>query len=503
MPPVLSVRNATKRFGGVTALDDVSFDVGQGELLGAIGPNGAGKSTLLSLISGAQRPTFGEIEFDSRRLDRMPAHAVARLGVGRAHQIPRPFRGMTVRQNVLVAAHSAGARVSNGHQQVDDVLRLCGLIDRAERLASSLSLLDLKRLEVARALALEPRLLLLDEVAAGLVGAEIDEITALVNGVRQRGVTILLVEHVQALIQSLADRVIVLDWGKKIAEGTPSEIARDPRVIEVYFGKSQVSGPKSQVEGSAGPRTWDLGPGTSAVIAMTGICVDYGKLRALRAIDFEVRQGEMVAVLGANGAGKTTLARAITGLVPLAEGSVLLDGADVSARPAYQRARLGISICHEGRHLFADLSVRENLELGAAYARAGASLTQRLERALGLFPEIRKFFNRSAGSLSGGQQQMVAIARALMSEPRLVIFDELSLGLAPRVVDRIYEALAGVREMGVSAILIEQNVYRSLGAADRVYVMERGRVSFSGSPQELRQHETLQAAYFGASAPAS
>jgi branched-chain amino acid transport system ATP-binding protein len=486
----LSLRKVTKRYGGVVAVDDVSFDVARGELLGVIGPNGAGKSTLLSLIKGARRPTSGEIVFEGEhRIDRMRAHSAARLGISRAHQIPRPFGRMTVRENLLVAAHSIGSRSTADVGDVSDVLELCGLADRAEREAGTLPLLDLKRLEVARALALQPRLLLLDEVAAGLVAHEIDEITELIDGVHGRGVTIILVEHVQALVQALAERVIVLNWGRQIAEGSAREIAENPEVVRVYLGT-----------GAAGVTRRDPVPSGSErpiVLQTAGLCVDYGKLRALRSVDFELREGEIAAVLGANGAGKTSLARAIAGLVPCAEGRIVLGDEDVTRQLAPRRARKGIALCHEGRRLFSELKVRENLDLAAYSGVSTAHRDELFERVYNLFPLLRERENAYAGELSGGQQQMVAIARALLSDPRIVMFDELSLGLAPQVVDQIYLAVDQIRSWGVSIVLIEQSAYRALAVADRVYVIERGQVSFSGVPHELEREQDLRNAYFG------
>ena len=493
---LLSLRNVSKRFGGVRALDDVSLDIQQGTLLGIIGPNGAGKSTLLSLIAGAQRPNSGEIVFDGRRLDRMRAPAIARLGIGRAHQIPRPFGSMTVRQNLLVAAHSVVRHGMHREDRTHRVLERCGLQDKSERLASSLGLLDLKRLEVARALSLQPRLLLLDEVAAGLVGIEVEDVTKLIASLHAQGVTILLVEHVQALIQALATRVIVLDQGRTIAEGTPRQIAGDPRVVSVYLGTEE--GEPASAAGST--LRYEPAPaGTRrSVLRLDAASVDYGRLRALQTVDLDVHDGEVVALIGANGAGKSTLAQAITGLAPLSSGRVWLDGGDITRLPPYRRARLGIAVCHEGRRLFTELTVRENLELGAFYAsRSPTPVATRLTRIYHLFPVLAERQTTRAGHLSGGQQQMVAIGRALMAEPRLLIFDELSLGLAPQAIDRIYAAIGEVRGWGVSVILIEQNVYRALALADRVYVLERGRVSFCGSPADLRQQHTLLAAYFG------
>jgi branched-chain amino acid transport system ATP-binding protein len=230
-----------------------------------------------------------------------------------------------------------------------------------------------------------------------------------------------------------------------------------------------------------------------------GISVDYGRLRALHSVDLEVGRGEVVAVLGANGAGKSTLARALVGLVPLSAGRVYLQSVDVTRQPAHLRARGGIGLCHEGRRLFGDLTVAENLELGAAFSSSGRDtpLADRMERVCTVFPEMREKLRVRAGLLSGGQQQMVAIARALIAQPRVLIFDELSLGLAPQVIDRIYPALDQVRDWGIGVVLIEQNVHRALARADRVYLIERGEVTYSGTPEDLEQRGLLHAAYFG------
>ncbi|HEX3689086.1 MAG TPA: ATP-binding cassette domain-containing protein [Solirubrobacteraceae bacterium] len=485
----LSLRNVTKRFGGVAALDDFSCEVPAGELLGVVGPNGAGKSTLLSLINAAQRPTSGEITLDgAHRIDRMRTHAAARLGIARAHQIPRPFGRMTVRENLLVAA-GAGARSPAGSDGVDGILELCGLVDRAARPAGALPLLDLKRLEMARALALQPRLLLLDEVAAGLVAHEIDEITELISSVHRRGVTIILVEHVQALVQALAERVVVLDFGRQIAEGTPREIAEDPEVVRIYLGTGD-TGPSTRA-----PRAESAAP--TPLLSTSGLGVNYGKLPALRDVDFKVGEAEIVAVLGANGAGKTSLARALSGLVPAAAGKITFGGEDLTTEPPHRRARKGIAICHEGRRLFAGLRVHENLELATYSGSSSAHQEDLYARVYDLFPLLKARAGAFAGELSGGQQQMVAIARALMSDPRLVIFDELSLGLAPTVIDEIYRAIGQIRSWQISIVLIEQNAYRALAVADRAYVLERGRVSYAGAPEALEDQQALRDAYFG------
>jgi branched-chain amino acid transport system ATP-binding protein len=492
MSALLDLDGVTKRFGGVVAVDELSFAVAEGDVLGIIGPNGAGKTTLLSLISAAQRPSRGRIVFDGRhRLERLRPHAVARLGIARAHQVPRPFHGMTVRQNVMVAAQASGRHAREHAAWVAEVCRLCGVTD-VDRQVESLRLLELKRLGVARALALDPKLLLLDEVAAGLVGDEVSEIVELIRSVRERGVTVILVEHVQALIQELAGHVIVLDWGRKVAEGAPAAIASDPEVIRIYLGDGGGPQPARRVRSNPAGE----GGAAGALLAVDDLTVEYGKARALRGVSIEVAEGELVAVVGANGAGKTSLALAIAGMVRAAGGTIRFAGEDITSDSAHARARAGIALCHEGRQLFGELTVEENLRLPTDYVRRpGPPLEERLERVYELFPALRERAGSPAAELSGGQQQMVAIGRALMPQPRLVIFDELSLGLAPKVIDEIFAVIPQILEWGVAVVLIEQNVHRSLEIADRAYVIERGEVVLSGRADEL---EDVQQAYFGA-----
>ncbi len=490
--PLLELSDVSKRFGGVQALDQVSLTVDGGSVHGIIGSNGAGKSTLLSLVSGAQRVSSGEIRLDGSPTTGLDAPRVAQLGVARAHQVPKPFRQMTVRQHLDVAARLHRRRRAERHELIDRTLGRCALADRAERPAASLGLLDLKRLGVARALATNPRLLLLDEIGAGLTGDDLDAVIELVEGVRADGVTIVMVEHIQGLIRRLADRVTVLEWGRVLREGTPEEIAADPEVVRAYLGTAGEVSPADLRSGGERPEP---------VLQIDGLSVTYGALPALQNCTLQVGRAEVVAVVGANGAGKSTLARAVAGLNRAQSGRVVLDGRDVTGAPAHVRARRGLALCPEGRRLFGDMTVEDNLRVAARRGRgvaAGASIEGAVTSALSLFPEVDEFRSAAAGKLSGGQQQMVAICRALVADPALVIFDELSLGLAPRLAQRILEAIPRLRDRGVGVLLIEQNVSQALRVCDHVYVLERSRVTFAGPPAALADEATLRAAYYGA-----
>jgi branched-chain amino acid transport system ATP-binding protein len=236
--PLLSVRALTKRFGGLVALKAVSFDVAPGEIFGVIGPNGAGKTTLFSCLAGSQKPTSGSVHLRGERIDGLPVWAAVHRGLVRTHQIVRPFREMTVEENVAVGARFGRGRRRGADERdrIREILARTGLAARALSLAGTLTLGDLKRLEIARALATEPDVLCLDEVMGGLNPAEINAAMALVRELRDAGLTILLIEHHVHAVVGLSDRILVLNFGERIAEGRPEEALRDPAVVAAYLG---------------------------------------------------------------------------------------------------------------------------------------------------------------------------------------------------------------------------------------------------------------------------
>ncbi|GAA4227276.1 ABC transporter ATP-binding protein [Sagittula sp. NFXS13] len=234
---LLSARGLTKRFGAVTVVDDVTFDVPRGKVLGILGPNGAGKTTLFNLISGDLAANGGELSLDGSLLSAEPPYKRCQRGIGRTYQVPQPFGDMTAFENLMVPAMmSAKMSEADASEHAAEVLRDCGLLARANNRAGGLTLLDRKRLELARALAGKPKLLLLDEIAGGLTEAEGAELVSLVRRVRDRGVTILWIEHVLHALMAVADSVLVLNFGKKIAEGSPDTVMQNSEVQRVYMG---------------------------------------------------------------------------------------------------------------------------------------------------------------------------------------------------------------------------------------------------------------------------
>jgi ABC-type branched-subunit amino acid transport system ATPase component len=242
-PPLLEVVGVEKRFGGVRALAGISLAVARGEIVGLVGPNGSGKSTLIGILAGVHGPTSGQVVFQGRRVDRLAPHVRSHLGVARTHQIPRPFESMTVRDNVAVACMFG--RVSQGRDaaraRADEYLELVGLSPRADALPREVNLHQRQLLELARALATQPTLLLLDEVLAGLNPAELDEALGVLQRIHDRGTTILLVEHLMRVVTGVATRIVVLDRGTKLADGDPRAVMDDPAVRRAYLGREAVA----------------------------------------------------------------------------------------------------------------------------------------------------------------------------------------------------------------------------------------------------------------------
>jgi ABC-type branched-subunit amino acid transport system ATPase component/ABC-type branched-subunit amino acid transport system permease subunit len=508
--PILECNGVVKRFGGLTAIKGVSFSVVEGSIFAVIGPNGAGKSTLFNQISGALPLDEGHIRFDGRSLENLAPHKIADRGIARTFQLIRIFPAVTVMENVLVGAdlrHRATAfelaigtpgahRTENASLALaSQVLRFCGIEHLASELAGSLSYGDQRRVEIARALASLPRLLLLDEPAAGMNPTERRQLIELVRRIKQAGVTVLIIEHDVNLIMGISDEVLVLDHGVAISRGTPEEVQRDPAVIKAYLGRDAGASPVCSETASAKSRTASKSEDLS-VLSVQGLKVRYGAIEAVHGIDLEVKSGEVVAIVGANGAGKSSSLLAVSGVHSAAAGSIKFNGTQIEHWPAYRIAAAGVAHVPEGRRIFPRMTVRENLTMGT-YARAMLPKQTDLDYIFQLFPVLKSRLNQSGGTLSGGEQQMLAMARALVARPTLLLLDEPSMGLAPQMVDRVFDLIDEINKAGVTILLVEQNAHMALMASQRAYVLETGRIRLSGRSKDLLHNPDIQAAYLG------
>lgn len=238
MSVLLKAENITKRFAGLTAVDSVDLVINEGEIIGLIGPNGAGKTTFFNSITGFYRAEDGKVEFDGRDITRLTTYQNCKSGMARTFQIVQPFGNLTARENVMVGAFNRVNSYAQAEVAAEEMIAFVGMSDKADDIVADLTIGDQRKLEMARALATKPKLLLLDEVMAGLTPTEIESVIALVQKIRNAGTTILMIEHIMAALMKLSDRVVVLDHGQKIAEGTPAEITANERVIESYLGKA-------------------------------------------------------------------------------------------------------------------------------------------------------------------------------------------------------------------------------------------------------------------------
>jgi branched-chain amino acid transport system ATP-binding protein len=475
--PLLEVQGLTKRFGGLVAAKNITFQVRPGEILGLIGPNGSGKSTVMQLIMGLHRPNAGSVHIAGVDVAGWPPHRIARQGVGIVFQHSRPLHRQTVLENIMLGLLPDNLLkvITNRHvhDKAREIAERVGLGGVLNRKPGSLAFADLRRMELAKAIARDPLVVLVDEPFAGLTSGEVAAFSRLIAEFRRDGRAVLLVDHNVKSIAALADRVFAMYLGERIAEGTAEEVTGDPTVRRVYLGGG--------IDVASRPaRTARSTP----LLEIQDVSVLYGKAQALDRVAIHVDEGEFVSIVGLNGAGKTTLFNAISGLVPYS-GRISWNGSDLRGRSPAAIARGGIVQCPESRELFGDMSVRENLDLAGQHL-AAAQAAQQLKWLFDLFPRLRDRERQIARTLSGGEQQMLAIARSLMMRPKLLILDEPTLGLAPLILEQISNALEQLRSnTPITVLLGEQNVTFALPHADRIYVLEHARIVWEGAPSRF------------------
>ena len=495
--PILETRKLSKNFGSLVTAREIDLAVRPYVLHSLIGPNGAGKTTFFNMLTGALAPSGGQVIFAGADVSKQPVHARARLGIGRSFQILSIFPNLSVFENVRVAAQAQaiGARgvFRDAHrndainQRAWSILDAVGLVDNATQEAVNLPHGAKRLLEIAVTLAIDSKLLLLDEPLAGLAEPDRVVVTALIQRLAKTH-AVLLIEHDIDRVLAISDRISVLHQGRMIADGAPAEVAANPTVVAAYLGAARDGD-------AAAPAINRRAPADAPILLeVKGLAAGYGGSTVLSGVDFHVREGEAVALLGRNGVGKTTLLRALVGSRKLAQGEIVFAGERVDGLKPYLINRRGVSLAPEGRRLFPNLTVVDNLRIAMRPGGFG------LEEVFELFPRLRERQRAKAENLSGGERQMVAIARALVVPSRLILLDEPFEGLAPTVVREVMQALGKLR--GVKAmVLVEHHAETVLPLVERAYVLVNGQVAFAGDAAALEADPALQTRLLGVVQP--
>jgi ABC-type branched-subunit amino acid transport system ATPase component len=500
---LLEVNQVSVRFGGLQALDEVSVAVEHGQVTGLIGPNGAGKTTLFNVITGLQPPTSGRVLVDGEDLTLAKPHQRARKGIGRTFQRLETFGTLSARDNILVAAEMRkgwSREKFDPNALTDQVIEQVGLASVAGERVDSLPTGTARLVEVARALASKPRVLLLDEPSSGLNESETSSLGTLLRELAKDGLGVLLVEHDMSFVMGTCEQIHVLDFGRIISVGTPTEVQASPDVRAAYLGgeqeQEQADAAPSLVaverEHASAATPGATSPASPPALALRDVRAAYGTIEVIHGLDLVVPTGQVFALLGPNGAGKSTTLKVASGQLKPSSGSVEILGQDVTGTPPDSLARNGVCLVPEGRGIFPNLTVTENLRM-ATYT--GVPFKSVLERSFERFPRLKERRKQVAGTLSGGEQQMLAMARALTTDPKVLLLDELSMGLAPLIVEELYEVVKRIAADDVSILIVEQFAHEVLGVADVAAIMLHGKVEFTGAPSEVGP--ALDRAYLG------
>jgi branched-chain amino acid transport system ATP-binding protein len=482
---VLDVVDVSKHFGGIRAVSNASLQLCAGEIHALIGPNGAGKTTLFNLVSSLFRPDQGAIRLNGRVIHGLAVQDVCQQGLARSFQITSLFRNSSIHENIRLSVQARHPGRFNFWRDIDsyddihtetaELIRFLGLEGIENMQSGELSYGGQRLVDLGIALGSKPHVLLLDEPLAGLAAAERERVSGLIKNIAVN-IPVLIVEHDIDRVLGFSRRVTVMNQGEVLMTGTPEEVRNDRRVQEVYTGTGKPPPTARAVDSAAEKR----------VLRFENVNAFYGKSHILNDATLDVRDGEIVALLGRNGAGKSTLLKTLCGLVRPASGIIEFNGKDIANLPTPDIARMGMSYVPQGRGLFAGMTVAENLALGRLARKtdgnAGVFWTE--EQILSFFPRLKERMNVAADYLSGGEQQMVAVARALSGDTRLLLLDEPFEGLAPAVVLELFCVFDALRQH-VSIVIVEHNLDLVLALADRVFALERGTVIHQGPAKLL------------------
>ncbi len=483
---VLEVEGVSRHFGGIQAVSNASLRIEAGQIHALIGPNGAGKTTLFNIVSGLFPPDRGAVKLHGERIDTLPTNRICERGVARSFQITNLFRGLTIYENLrlsLQARHPGRFNCwrdidsyADIHAETTELVRFLGLEGIERILGGDLSYGGQRLVDLGISLGSKPQVLLVDEPLAGLAAAERERVSNLIKSVATT-LPVLIVEHDIDRVLGFSQVVTVMNQGEVLMAGTPDEVRADARVQQVYTGSGT-----PMVTG----RVAGEGKDRSQLLRFDKVNAFYGKSHILNDATLDVREGEIVALLGRNGAGKSTLLKTLAGLVAPVGGSIEYDGRNIAGLSAPTIARLGVGYVPQGRGLFAGMTVAENLALGRLARKTDGSTgtVWSEEKILEFFPRLKARMHVAADYLSGGEQQMVAVARALSGNVKLLLLDEPFEGLAPTVIQELFTVFDRLRRE-TSIVIVEHNLDLVLALADRVFALERGAVFHAGPAEPL------------------
>jgi branched-chain amino acid transport system ATP-binding protein len=484
---VLEVEAVSKSFGGIRAVTNASLQMRAGEIHALIGPNGAGKTTLFNLVSGLFPTDKGTIRLDGREIQDVPSERICHLGLARSFQITNLFKGLSIYENLRLSLQARSDMRFNLWRDVDGykcvhaetaaLVKFLGLEGIEDIEAGELSYGGQRLVDLGIALGSKPQVLLLDEPLAGLAAAERERVSKLITNIAAN-IPVLIVEHDIDRVLGFSHQVTVMNQGEVLMTGSPDAVRADRRVQEIYTGTG--------IPEVVHHRACDIGQNGTPILRVEGINTFYGKSHILHGATLDVREGEIVALLGRNGAGKSTLLKTLAGLVPLTSGRIEYQGRDIAGLPAPDIARLGIGYVPQGRGLFAGMTVRENLALGRLARNTDGShgVAWKEEQIFEYFPRLKTRMDVAADYLSGGEQQMVAVARAMSGNVKLLLLDEPFEGLAPAVVLELFKVFDLLRRH-TSIVIVEHNLDLVLALADRLFALERGAVFHQGPAAPL------------------